>query len=68
MPLKNLVKPFLDKKGITPYRLWHDTGISRVTAYKLYNDENYVPGGDVLSLICDAYEIQPGTLIKRVKE
>lgn len=63
MPMKNLVQPFLDSQGITPYRFWHDTGISRVTAYKLYNDASYIPGADVLVKICDAYKIQPGVIL-----
>lgn len=63
MPMKNLVQPFLDTQGITPYRFWHDTGISRVTAYKLYNDATYIPGADVLVKICDRYKIQPGVIL-----
>jgi Cro/C1-type HTH DNA-binding domain len=61
--MKNKIKPFLDELRITPYRFWHDTGISRVTAYKLYNDSTYIPGADVLVRICDTYQIQPGTIL-----
>lgn len=66
--MKNLIKPFLDKLGITPYRFWHDTGVSRVTAYKLYNDPAYIPGADVLVRICDTYMIQPGVILVWVSE
>jgi DNA-binding Xre family transcriptional regulator len=68
MSMKNLIKPFLDQKGITPYRFWHDTGISRVTAYKLYNDSTYIPGADVLVSICDTYMIQPGLILEWVSD
>ena len=61
--MKNKIQPFLDERGITPYRFWHDTGISRVTAYKLYNDSTYIPGADVLVKICDTYQIQPGVIL-----
>ncbi len=61
--MKNIIKPFLDELGITPYRFWHDTGISRVTAYKLYNEPTYIPGADVLVKICDTYQIQPGAIL-----
>lgn len=61
--MKNTIKPFLDGLGITPYRFWHDTGISRVTAYKLYNEPTYIPGADVLVKICDTYKIQPGAIL-----
>ena len=61
--MKNQIQTFLDERGITPYRFWHDTGISRVTAYRLYNDPNYIPGADVLVKICDTYQIQPGVIL-----
>ncbi|MBV8886129.1 MAG: helix-turn-helix transcriptional regulator [Chroococcidiopsidaceae cyanobacterium CP_BM_RX_35] len=61
--MKNIIKPFLDGLGISPYRFWHAAGISRVTAYKLYNDPTYIPGADVLVKICDTYQIQPGAIL-----
>ncbi|HLO50322.1 MAG TPA: helix-turn-helix transcriptional regulator, partial [Kamptonema sp.] len=61
--MKNLIKPFLDERSITPYRFWQTTKISRVTAYRLYNDPTYIPGADVLTNICDTYKIQPGVVL-----
>lgn len=61
--MKNLIKPFLDERSITPYRFWQTTKISRVTAYRLYNDPMYIPGADVLTNICDAYRVQPGAIL-----
>ena len=68
MPMKNTIKPFLDGLGVTPYRFWHDTGISRVTAYRLYNDAAHIPSADVLVKICDTYKVQPGAFLLWVSD
>lgn len=67
MPVINKIKPFLDGKGITPYRFRKDVGIAQRTAYNLYNDPSQLPSSTVLSKICDAYEIQPGILLEWVR-
>lgn len=64
MPLKNQIKAFVDSKGITRYQFCKATGLSQNTVYRLYKDPNYIPGSEALLKICEAYNIQPGVLIK----
>ncbi|MEC4818146.1 MAG: helix-turn-helix transcriptional regulator [Scytonema sp. PMC 1069.18] len=63
MPVKNCIKEFVDSKGITVYQFRKDTGIAQRTAYDLYNNPWQLPNASVLSKICDAYQVQPGTLL-----
>lgn len=65
--MKNKIKSFLDKKGITPYQFRKDAGIAQRTAYDLYNNPSQLPSSTVLSKICNAYEIQPGLILEWVK-
>ena len=67
MTVKNKIKQFLDNKGITPYRFRADTGIAPSTAYDLYNNPDRLPNSNVLTKICDAYEIQPGEVLEWVR-
>jgi DNA-binding Xre family transcriptional regulator len=64
MPVINKIKPFLQSKGITPYRFQRDVAIAQRTAYDLYNNSAQLPSSNVLSKICDAYRIQPGEIIE----
>lgn len=61
--LKNRIADFLEERGITPYRFWQDTGISRETAYRLANDPSSIPRENVLCAICTFYEVQPNEVI-----
>lgn len=61
--MKNRVKEFIQERGITAYRFWKETGLSRPTAYRVCSDPDYPIGGDVLEKICDAYKVQPGEVI-----
>lgn len=65
--MKNKIKTFLDRRGITPYRFRKDTGIAQRTAYDLYNNPEQLPSSTVLGKICDAYEVQPGELLEWVR-
>jgi DNA-binding Xre family transcriptional regulator len=67
MPVINKIKPFLDGRGITPYRFQKDVGIAVRTAYDLYNLATQLPSSSVLSKICDAYRVQPGELLEWVE-
>lgn len=68
MPMKNKIKEFVDRQGISVYQFWQDTGISRTTAYALYNNPAQYPGRDVMDAICSKYRIQPGDLLEWVPE
>ncbi|MBD2100657.1 helix-turn-helix transcriptional regulator [Leptolyngbya sp. FACHB-261] len=63
MPLRNKIKDLVDGRGITPYRFWKDTGLSRNTAYNLYNDPTYIPGAEIITAICEVYKCQPGDFL-----
>ena len=67
MPVINKVKPFLDERGITPYRFQKDVGIAVRTAYDLYNLCTQLPSSSVLSKICDTYRVQPGEILEWVE-
>lgn len=66
MPVRNTVKTFINKKGITPYQFGKETGIAQKTAYALYNIPEQRPSPSVLDKICDFYQIQPGELLEWV--
>jgi hypothetical protein len=63
MGAKNLIMPRLEQRGITRYRFWQDTGLSRATAYRLCDDPTCIPTGDVIEKICWAYGWHPGDFI-----
>ena len=63
MPLINTVKPFCDRKSISPYKLWKQTGIAKDTAYSLYRDPKHLPSAKVLERICDVYLCKPEEII-----
>ena len=58
--IKNDVKTLVDRMGITKYRFWKDTGLSRDTAYKLYNKPEYIPKKHVMEKLAETYGWQPG--------
>ena len=68
MTMRNLIKPFLDSRDVSVYRFWQDTGISRTTAYALYNNPEQYPGRDVMDAICSVYKVQPGDLLQWVAD
>lgn len=61
--LKNRIQEFLQERSLSVYAFWKKTGLAQRTAYDLNNDPTYVPGGDVLAKICEAFDCQPGELI-----
>lgn len=63
MAMKNRIKEFVDGRKITVYQFWKDTGISRTTAYALYNEPDQYPNKNVMDAICTRYNVQPGELL-----
>ncbi len=63
MTMKNKIKEFVDGRGISVYQFWKQTGISRTTAYDLYNDPGQYPGKNVMDAICKTYRVKPGDLL-----
>ncbi|BAZ13219.1 hypothetical protein NIES4071_50580 [Calothrix sp. NIES-4071] len=66
MPVKNKIKEFVDKRGISVYKFRKDTGIAQRTAYDLYSNPWQLPNSSVITKICDCYEIQPNEIIEWV--
>lgn len=66
--LKNKVKQFCDKRGLTKYRFCKDTGISEGSGYALYNDDTLIPQKPTLTKICDTYKVQPCEIIYWVED
>lgn len=64
MVVRNTIQEFIDRRGITVYQFWKETGIAQATAYRIYKNPNDIPTGAVLNAICKAYEIQPGDLLR----
>ena len=62
--MRNKVKQFVDGKGISVYQFWQETGISRTTAYSLYNRPEQYLARDVMDAICTQYNVQPGELLE----
>lgn len=67
MPMKNKVKAFIDRKGITVYRFIKDTGIATNTGYSLYRNDRHMPSPGVLAAICDTYQVQPSEILEWVE-
>jgi DNA-binding Xre family transcriptional regulator len=63
MAVFNQIQKFIEERGISRYRFWKTTGLGRDTAYRLCNDPTYVPTGNVLDKICEAYKVQPGEFL-----
>jgi DNA-binding Xre family transcriptional regulator len=66
MPVKNKVKEFVDKRGISVYQFRKDTGVAQRTAYDLYGNPWQLPNSSVITKICDCYQIQPSEIIEWV--
>jgi hypothetical protein len=56
---------FIERKGITMYRLAKDSNISPDTAYK-FQDPRYLPSIKVVEKICDTYCVSPEELLQFV--
>jgi DNA-binding Xre family transcriptional regulator len=68
MTVRNTIKTFIEKKGISVYRFRLDTGVSQGTAYSLTNAPDRIPNADVLNRICETYRIQPGEILEWIPD
>lgn len=55
----NDLKRFIDEQGITRYQFWKETGFNKATAYRLYDDPQYIPGREVMEKIAEKYGWEP---------
>lgn len=68
MAVRNLIARVLEEKGMSRYRFWQDSGLARVTAYRLVDDPSYIPGGEVWDKVCCALNCQPGELMEWISD
>ncbi|MEH1923256.1 helix-turn-helix domain-containing protein [Nostoc sp.] len=66
--MRNRIKEFVDSKGMSVYQFWQETGISRTTAYNLYNNSAQYLARDVMNAICTRYRVQPDILLKWIPD
>jgi DNA-binding Xre family transcriptional regulator len=64
MTIRNRIKELVDSRGLSIYRFWQDTGISRNTAYELYHHPERYPMAEVMEAICRAYGVTPGDVLE----
>ena len=61
--IRNNIKSLMDSQGLTRYRLWKDTKLNRETAYRLYDDPDYIPSKAVMESLWQTYKWQPAQYI-----
>ena len=66
--MRNKVKALVDSRDISVYEFWQRTGISRTTAYSLYNKPEQYPGRDVMDAICLTFSVQPNDVIECIAD
>jgi hypothetical protein len=66
--MRNKIKQLVDSRGLSIYRFWQDTGISRNTAYDLYNNPDRYPMADVMDAIIKTYKVDPGDVIEWIPD
>jgi DNA-binding Xre family transcriptional regulator len=68
MTIKNLLKPLINGRDITVYRLSRLTGLPQNTLYRIANDPNVYPDSHVVDALCNALECQIGDLLLQTRD
>lgn len=55
MAMKNTIKQFVERRGITAYALSKRTGLPLNTVYRLVNNPEVIPSGDVMDAILNQF-------------
>jgi DNA-binding Xre family transcriptional regulator len=63
----NKVQQFVDELGINRSQFYKRTGISKTTAYALYENPFRIPDTDTLDRICSEFNCNPGDLLEYVR-
>jgi DNA-binding Xre family transcriptional regulator len=63
----NTIKQFVDSLGINRSQFHKRAGISKTTAYALYENPFRVPDTETLDRICNEFNCKPGDLIDHVR-
>lgn len=67
--MKNKLKQFVEKRGMTAYKLSKQTGLPLNTVYRLVNNPSQVPSGEVMDAILNQYsDASVGELLEHCRE
>ena len=62
--MRNKIKEFVESRNMSVYAFREKTGIANKTAYDLVNTPTQIPSGNVITKICDAFEVQPNEILE----
>ena len=62
--LVNRLKPLIDARKISSFKLSKEACVSPTTTRKIYNDKSYIPSPSVLEQLCIALDVQPGEILE----
>ena len=69
MAVRNKISQFIENHGITAYKLSKQTGLTLNTVYRLANNPDQIPSGDVIDAILNKYtESTINELIEQTRE
>ena len=69
MTIRNKLKQFVEKRSITAYKLSKLTGLPLNTVYRLVNNPNQVPSGEVMDAILNQYsDVSVDELLEHSRE
>lgn len=66
--MRNKIKEIVDGSGETVYQFWKRSGLSRTTAYDLYNKPEQFPKGKVFDMLCREYNVTPNDVVEYVSD
>ena len=64
--MRNKIKEFVESRNMSVYAFREKAGIANKTAYDLVNTPTQIPSGNVITKICDAFEVQPNEILEWV--
>lgn len=69
MTMYNTLKEFIDNRGLTVYQFCKETGLPNNTGYRLYNNPQSIPTGEVMDAILNVYaDSNVSDLLRHVRE
>ncbi|MGE5659970.1 MAG: helix-turn-helix domain-containing protein [Actinomycetota bacterium] len=63
MVVRNTLKDFITNRGLNVYQFCKQTGITKATAYRLCRNQEDIPSGKAMDIICKVYGVKPGDLL-----
>lgn len=69
MVMKNTIRKFVERQGITAYALSKRTGLPLNTVYRLVNNPEVIPSGEVMDAILNEFDCASiSDLLLHIKE